>query len=276
MNSMSKTDCLLIIPAYNEERNVGHVLRELRGCGVSLDLIVINDGSADQTVAVVQGEQEKTLSLPFNLGYGCAVQTGFKLAAALGYEYVIQFDADGQHDPQDIAPILTELRQGGCDLVIGSRFRGSGYQQLGLAKRVGISLFRYLIAICTGVRVTDPTSGLRGLSKRALHYYATMGHFPEDYPDADTLIQTLLAGFSVKEIPANMHQRRSGTSMQHGGAKTIYYMAKMLVSVLVVVLRAKFHGGSTLHSTDFVKSAVTENQNSKGCVGLPHSSRASS
>lgn len=235
---MPRTDCLLIIPAYNEERNVGHVLRELRGCGIDLDLIVIDDGSVDQTVAVVHCEQEKALSLPFNLGYGSAVQTGFKLATVLDYDYVIQFDADGQHDPRDIAPILTELRRGGYDIVVGSRFRGSGHQQLGVAKRIGIGLFRYLIMICTGSRVSDPTSGLKGLSRRAFNYYAIMGHYPEDYPDADTLIQTLLTGLTVTETPANMRLRRSGIPM-HAGVKTIYYVAKMLISILVVVLRAK-------------------------------------
>lgn len=235
---MPRADCLVLIPAFNEERNIGRVLKEIRSLNIDLDIVVINDGSRDKTAAVVEEEGEKVITLPFNLGYGGALQTGFKYAAAMGYNYIVQFDADGQHDPGDIPIIINQLRTGLPDIVIGSRFLGNGSLSTGLMKKSAISVFRFLIKISTGVRITDPTSGLQGLTNRAFSYYAALGNYPEDFPDADTLIYMILSGYRVNEVPANMRERMSGKSM-HVGFKTIFYFVKMLVSILVVLLREK-------------------------------------
>jgi len=235
---VEKADCLVIIPAYNEEENVGKVLEDIRNLKIALDIVVINDGSRDKTEAVVREAGEKVINLPYNLGYGAALQAGFKYAVSTGYEYVVQFDADGQHDPKDILKIFHKLRTSDCDIVIGSRFLEKSSFRTGALKKIGISVFRFLIRMTTGAKITDPTSGLQGLSKRVFNYYAVMGNYPEDFPDADTLINMILLNYRVKEIPAHIKNRNSGKSM-HTGIKTAFYFIKMLVSILVVLLRKK-------------------------------------
>lgn len=242
---MDRSECLIIIPSYNEEQNIGRVLKEIRSSGVSEDILVVNDGSSDKTGMVAQETGEMVINLLYNLGYGGALQTGFKYASGRGYSYVVQFDADGQHDPEDINIILGQLRTGIPDIVIGSRFLGRGAFRAGVLKMGAIAVFRYLIKISTGVRITDPTSGLQGLSFRVFNYYASMGNYPEDYPDADTLICMILSGCRVKEIPANIRERHSGRSM-HTGVKTILYFIKMLLSILVVVIRKKTGVGGVI------------------------------
>lgn len=235
---MSRSKCLILIPAYNEEKNIGRVMREIRGARILEDILVINDGSADKTASIVEEAGERVVSLPYNLGYGGALQTGFKYAAGKGYKYVIQFDADGQHDPKDLEVILELLETGKPDIVIGSRFMGRSSFYTGILKKLAIGVFRFLIKFSTGVRITDPTSGLQGLSQRAYRHYAVLGNYPEDFPDADTLIYMILSGYRVEEFPANIRERHSGKSM-HSGFRILYYFIKMLVSIFVVLLRKK-------------------------------------
>lgn len=235
---MKKTDCLIIIPAYNEEQNINRVLQGMHKLDTELDIVVINDGSRDKTLEQAKKAGCKVITLPYNLGYGGALQTGFKYAVKSGYQFVIQFDADGQHAPEDIPIILDHLRAGVADIVVGSRFMGRGSYATGTIKKMVILVFRFLIKICTGVKITDPTSGLQGLARPAFTRYAVMGDYPEDYPDADTLISMLTAGYRVVEFPANIRARQAGKSM-HTGMRTLYYFVKMLVSILVVWLRKK-------------------------------------
>lgn len=235
---MPVNDCLLLIPAYNEEMNVGRVLQGIRKLNADIDVLVIDDGSTDKTSLIVEGAGEKVITLPYNLGYGGALQTGFKYALLKGYKYIVQFDADGQHEPDDIIQVLKHLRTGKYDIVIGSRFLGKGSFKTGLLKKIAIMLFRFLIQISTGTKISDPTSGLQGLTQRVFGYYSIMGNFPNDYPDADTLIGSILKGYPIYEIPANIKQRYSGKSM-HSGLKTVYYLFKMLISISVVLVRKK-------------------------------------
>lgn len=231
-------DCLVIIPAYNEGKNIGRVLQEVTRLDQSLDVLVVNDGSTDRTEEVVRENGVNIINLPYNLGYGGACQTGFKYAAAAGYRYIIQFDADGQHDPKDIITILDRLEKGNYDIVIGSRFLGRGTYKIGWLKCIAISIFRFIIKITTGEKITDPSSGLQGLSKRAFSFYAGMGYYPPDYPDADILIYMIKCNYRVTEFSANIKQRLSGKSM-HSGIKPLFYLIKMIVSILVVLLRGK-------------------------------------
>jgi len=235
---LPESDCLVIIPAYNEQENIGRVLGAIRSLGADLDIVVVNDGSKDKTESVVRDSGEKVISLPFNLGYGGALQTGFKYAAAMEYNYIVQFDADGQHDPEDILLILEQLYKGDTDIVIGSRFMGRGAFRAGFMKKTAIIIFRTIIRIATGVKITDPTSGLQGLTARVFKFYAGMGNFPEDFPDADTIIMMILSGCRIKEIPANIRYRAAGKSM-HAGLKTIVYFVKMMLSIFVVLMREK-------------------------------------
>ncbi len=232
---MSDCKCLILIPAHNEQDNIQCVIREIRATGVMYDLLVIDDGSTDDTADMARATGETVLSLPFNLGYASAMQTGFKLATTLGFDYVVQFDGDGQHDPRDIAQIVEALKVGN-DVVIGSRALGMGSDDLGKAKKLVIGILCRIIKATTGKSITDPTSGLRGLSRRAFSNYARMGKYPEDYPDADTLMRMIRSGLKVTEVPANIRRRLTGSSHQFAGLKCFYYVVKMLVSVLVVLL----------------------------------------
>lgn len=231
-------DTLVIIPAYNEEKNIGAVLRGLQATKIPADILVVNDGSSDKTALVAQENGATIISLITNLGYGGAMQTGFKYAVEKGYKYVVQFDADGQHDPLDAVNILQELKTGGYDIVIGSRFLGQGTLRPGMIKKTAIRIFSFMIKLSTGDKILDPTSGLQGLSRAVFSYYSCTGNYPEDYPDADTLIGSILKGYKLLEIPANMKDRVSGVSM-HTGLKTLFYPIKMLVSILVVITRAR-------------------------------------
>lgn len=241
---MPMPECLVIIPAYNEEKNIGRVIGEIRSLNLDLDIVVVNDGSVDRTGYAAREAGEKVISLPFNLGYGGALQAGFKYAAGMGYNYIVQFDADGQHDPGNIPEILGLLKTGDLDIVIGSRFLGGRPARTGLLKKFAIWVFKFMIKASTGVVITDPTSGLQGLSRRVCTHYASPGNYPEDYPDADTLIHMILSGYRVMEIPSCMRERYSGRSM-HAGLKTVFYFIKMLVSILVVLIRKKKPGAGS-------------------------------
>jgi glycosyltransferase involved in cell wall biosynthesis len=202
-----------------------------------MDILVINDGSKDNTEKVAQDEKVMIISHPYNLGYGGALQTGYKYAVMAGYKYVIQIDGDGQHDTEDIRLII-EMMRAGSDIVIGSRFLGRGSYKTGFLKIIAIKIFRLIINISTKVKITDPSSGLQGLSRRTFCYYAKMGNFPPDYPDADILIQMIINGYKIVEFPANIKERIHGTSM-HAGLRPVVYFFKLLVSILVVLLRQK-------------------------------------
>ena len=232
------SDNLVIIPAYNEEKNIARVLRGLKGLNMDVDMLVVNDGSSDQTASIVHNEGIQIITLPYNLGYGGALQTGFKFAVAKGYHYVVQLDADGQHHPEDLKILLDTIIKEEMDIVIGSRFLVKGFMQIGFMKKMAIKTFQLLIKISTGKVITDPSSGYQALSREAFRYYASMGHYPQDYPDADVLIHMLNNGFRVCEIPVKMRERENGTSM-HSGLKPIYYLVKMLVSIIVILLRGK-------------------------------------
>lgn len=239
-----KHDLLIIIPAYNEEQNIGRLLDCLEKPPVSdiADVLVINDASQDRTNAVVKRRHDPMVTHVFNLGYGSALQLGFKYAVRRNYKYVIQMDADGQHDPSNILPLYealkTPLPNDRCpDIVLGSRYlpESPSYPTGGM-KMLAIRLFRFLIRRITKKQIMDPTSGLQGLSKRAFLYYSQFGHFDDQYPDANMLMQMMLLNFRVKEIPAVMHTRENGTSM-HSGLKPIMYMLRMTLEIFSVWIR---------------------------------------
>ena len=231
-------DTLIIIPAYNEEKSIGSTLSNLLSLNLFADILVINDGSRDFTENEAIRKSVDIITLPYNLGYGAAMQTGFKYAVSMGYQYAIQFDADGQHDPRDIRTIITELKKGQNHIFIGSRFLGRGSFRLGLMKKIAISFFKFIIKITTGAKISDPTSGLQGLSRQAFTYYAEMGNYPKDFPDADVLIQMIYLGYNVGEFPANIMHRSSGESM-HSGLKPVLYFVKILLSIMIVLSRKK-------------------------------------
>lgn len=234
---MSEVRTLVIMPAHNEADNLPHVLGELQRRLPDLDVVVVDDDSTDDTAQVAQSLGAAVVRLPCNLGYGGAVQTGFKYAVQKGYDYAVMLDADGQHDPTHIPDLLAPVVAGETDVAIGSRFMGLGDYRMGWARRLGISLFGAIVARCTGRRVTDPTSGFQALNRRVLCFFAR-DNYPSDYPDADTLLLLHYAGVRVTEVPVRMYDRLSGVSM-HASWKVFYYIFKMFLSMFVVLLRQK-------------------------------------
>ncbi|MGN0361459.1 MAG: glycosyltransferase family 2 protein [Bilifractor sp.] len=240
---------LIIIPAYNEERNLQHLLHQLQDIDmpIATDVLIVNDGSTDGTGAVLGSEGDMHTTNLFNMGYGSCLQIGYKYALRRNYSYVIQMDADGQHDVSNIPIIYRELVTRSADgsypdIVLGSRFmKESSPFQVGWLKKIAFGWFRYLLKGITGYRekIYDPTTGLQGLSRTAFAFYSTYGSFDTRFPDANMLAQMILLGFRIRQIPACMHQRAEGKSMHTGLIRQGGYMIHMTLSILAVGIRQK-------------------------------------
>lgn len=243
---MNKKELLIIIPAYNEGKNIRKVLTELERLDLAsrADILVINDSSTDSTNWIVKEMGYPMISQLFNMGYGCALQTGYKWAVRRKYDYLIQMDGDGQHDVCNIPVIYQRLKEpdagGQCpDIVLGARFReGSSDFPVSAPKKIVYSMFRFLIWMTTKNRISDPTTGLQGLSRKAFLYYSKYNHFDDKYPDANMIIMMLLTGFRVVEVPAVMHARTAGKSM-HSGLKPFWYMLRVIYSVIIILFQVK-------------------------------------
>ena len=239
-------DLLIIIPAYNEEKTLGAVLDGLDDPEIRAvaDVLVMNDASTDRTEQVALSHGVRCVSHVFNLGYGGGLQVGYKFALRNGYRYVIQMDADGQHDVSNIPPLYRELTRGPeedrPDIVLGSRYMdGSGEFRAGAMKTAGYAWLRMLVRWMTGVQVADPTTGLQGLSHRTLEFYSRYQHFDDRYPDANMLVQMLLLGFRIRQVPALMHYRTEGKSMHAGLLRPAVYMIRMTLQLLAVWIRIR-------------------------------------
>lgn len=229
-------DTLIIIPAYNEETGIKRVLEGLAGIDENADIVVVDDGSQDKTGDVIRQHHVIRITHPVNLGYGAALQTAFRYAQSRDYQYIVQFDADDQHHPDDLRRLIEEMRKGTDDVVIGSRVLGGPDFAPGIRKRIAFFWFNGMIRLLTGKKVTDPTSGLRGLSRRAFTYYAFNSTFPNDFPDADTIIHMIYQGFKVREIPIQSRMRMEGTSQHTGLAKHAVYMLKVTISIVAILV----------------------------------------
>lgn len=246
MEKKSQKELLIIIPAYNEEKNITRVLDKLEQPEIReiADVLVMNDASSDETNWIVKDRHHALVTHVFNLGYGSALQLGYKYAIRRNYQYVIQMDADGQHDVCNIPVIYQKLKEvdengKSLDIVLGSRFvKGSSEFPVSASKRLAFALFRRMIKLGTGRSIKDPTTGLQGLSRRTVLYYSKYNHFDDKYPDANMIMQMLLLGFRIEEIPAVMHARTEGISM-HSGIKPVIYMFRMFFSILAVLYRIK-------------------------------------
>lgn len=241
---MRRKELLIIIPAYNEEPTIGSLLRQLEQPEIKniADVLVMNDHSIDKTNMLVKLNNRELVSHVYNLGYGGGLRLGYKFAVRRGYKYVIQMDADGQHDVCNIPLIYEQLKipddNGRLpDIVLGSRLvNGSAYYPLSFAKKLAFALFRTMIRLRTGKKIMDPTTGLQGLSRKAFLFYSQFGMYDDSYPDANMIMQMLLLGFNIREVPAVMHLRKAGSGM-HSGLEPVFYMIKMFFSVLAVMFR---------------------------------------
>ena len=228
---------LIIMPAFNEELNIGPVLEEIQKEAPGIPVVVINDGSSDLTEQIAIEHGARVINLSCNSGYGVALQTGFIYAVQNEYSTVIHLDADGQHDPRYIRNLLEEISQDDVDVVIGSRFLGNSKYKTSIFKRLGMLVFGGIASVIVRRRVTDPTSGFQALKGKSVNFAAS-DVYPPDYPDADFIVLLHRAGLKVREIPVTMHPNAQNKSM-HRGHKTIYYAFKMMLSILVTILRKK-------------------------------------
>ena len=233
---------LVIVPAYNEERGIGRVIGSVRREMPEADILVVDDGSADGTARAAYSAGAAVARHPFNLGYGAALQTGYRFATRAGYEVLVQMDGDGQHDSSCIGVLLEPIRLGEADVAIGSRFLGGtggaapkAAYDVPLARKIGISLFRAITALIIRQRITDPTSGFQAMT-RAVFSSFIGEKFPADYPDADVIIMLHRSGFRIVEVPVRMFENPDKKSM-HSGLKPLYYMFKMFLSIFVTLMR---------------------------------------
>jgi glycosyltransferase involved in cell wall biosynthesis len=225
---------LVIIPAFNEEMNLASVLGAVKATLPDYDIVVVNDGSKDRTKEVAYAAGADVVSHPVNIGYGAAVQTGFKYACKKGYALVVLLDADGQHDPNDAPSLVRTLQDRSVDMVIGSRFMVNNGYKTTFARFVGRNLFSLLTYLITHKNFLDITSGFQVLNGQAVAFLSRS--YPVDYPDAEVIILMLLNGFRITEAPAAFRQRTKGQSM-FSLPRKIYYPFKGLLAILIVLMR---------------------------------------
>ena len=232
---------LLIVPAYNEEANIERVVQTIvdyaaQETAYQLDYIIINDGSTDNTAAICRERGFHTIHLVQNLGIGGAVQTGYLLANRKGYDAAVQFDGDGQHDIHSLSALLEPIMRDECDFVIGSRFLGTGEFRSTQMRRVGIRFLTGMIRLCSGCRLTDPTSGFRAANRRAIAFLSN--RYPVDYPEPESIISLSKCMFRIQEAPVNMFERSRGTS-SISPWKSVYYMFKVSLAILCTGFQRK-------------------------------------
>lgn len=220
---------LVMIPAYNEEKNLVSLIDEIRAVP-GYDYIIINDGSKDDTRAVCKENHYNTINLPINLGIGAAVQTGYLYALQNNYDIAIQLDGDGQHNPRYLHDLIKPIEEGQADFVIGSRFlHKEGFQSTS-TRKIGISILSGLIFLLTGNRFYDITSGYRAVSKPVIKLF--VNHYLKDFPEPHSIIVAIKRGFKVLEIPVHMRERVNGNSSIHF-FNAIYYMMKVMTSLIL-------------------------------------------
>jgi glycosyltransferase involved in cell wall biosynthesis len=223
-----------IVPAFNEERNIATVVGELRAFDPGMDVVVVSDGSADGTAENAEAAGALVLRLPYNLGIGGAVQTGFKYAWAKGYGLAVRCDGDGQHVAAELPKVIEPVAAGSADIAVGSRFvSGDGYRS-SASRRVGIRLLATIVSAIARQRVTDTTSGFQALNRRALELFAA--DYPHDYPEVEGMVMTIRHRLRLVEVPVQMREREHGRS-SITAFRSVYYMAKVLTALFIGLFR---------------------------------------
>lgn len=230
---MKRSNKIVIIPAFNEERNLPTVIDEIRHYDPELEIIVVDDGSSDRTAKVAKKLHVNVLSLPFNLGIGGAVQTGLKYSFENDFEIAVQVDADGQHIASEIDKLLNALEQG-YDVAIGSRFLEENGYSASFMRNIGMKIISMVNSRILKQRITDNTSGFRAFNKRAISFLAR--HYPVDYPEPETIIILGRSGFRLKEVPVKMRNRIHGKS-SITPIVSIYFMIKVLLAIFIDIFK---------------------------------------
>jgi glycosyltransferase involved in cell wall biosynthesis len=225
---------IAIVPAFNEERNLPRLLGELHELDPGLEIVVVSDGSTDRTAEVAAAAGAHVVELPFNLGIGGAVQTGFRFAWEGGYTLAVRLDGDGQHDPGQLRAIVAPVVADEADLSIGSRFLSGGGYQSSAARRVGIRVLARVVSWIAHERLTDTTSGFQAANRRTIRLFAA--DLPRDYPEVEGLVMAIRHHLRVKEVPVTMREREHGQS-SIGSLASVYYMIKVLLAIFVDLFR---------------------------------------
>ena len=224
-----------IVPAWNEAGAIGDVVDEILAFDSTIDVVVIDDASVDETVAIAERHGATVLPLLFNVGIGGAVQTGFRYARDEGYEIAVRLDGDGQHDASELEKLITPIRAGEADLVIGSRFVDpDGSYRPPFARRVGIRVFAGLVSLLGGQKVTDTTSGFSAMNRAGIELFAT--EYPHDYPEVEATLVALRSGLRLAQVQVEMRERQAGTS-SITFVRSLYYIVKVMLALLVASLR---------------------------------------
>jgi glycosyltransferase involved in cell wall biosynthesis len=223
---------LAVVPAYNEAATLGGVIAALHRNAPDFDVLVIDDGSTDATARIAEATGARVLRMPFNLGIGGAVQAGFKYADEHDYDFMVQVDGDGQHDPGEIRR-LCKVMDGPerADMICGSRFATRTGYMAPISRRTGIHLFAFLLSRLLRQPVTDPTSGFRLYNRRAITLFAR--DYPHDYPEVEAVLMLHHHRLTMREVPVRMFQRGGGVSSITGSGKSFYYMVKVLLALFV-------------------------------------------
>lgn len=231
-----KGDTLVIMPAWNESEAIGDTIREIYEFAPSCDVLVVDDGSRDNTVAVARSAGATVLQLPFNMGVGGAMRTGFKYAKKRGYSQVIQVDADGQHDPRDIEAVLDGLKE--ADISIGARFADKGSYAVRGPRKWAMNFLAWTISRIAGTRLTDVTSGFRAANAKAIRQY--VDHYPAEYlgDTIDSLVVAIRSGCVVRQVGVSMRERQGGTP-SHDPVKAALYLGRSGLALLFALTRKK-------------------------------------
>jgi hypothetical protein len=225
---------IAIVPALNEEATVGRVIGEIQEFDPGFDIVVVDDGSTDRTAGIAADRGAHVVRLPFNLGIGGAMQTGFRFAFEHGYDVAVQIDGDGQHDPSQLHAILAPVLAGETDLCVGSRFTGQGEYRSSFARRIGIKIFARVVSAVVGQKVTDTTSGFRAVNRRGIALFAS--DYPHDYPEVESTVMLVKHKLRLREVPVEMRERGGGSS-SITAVRSVYYMTKVLLAIFVGLFR---------------------------------------
>ncbi len=236
MNPSPQTEppTLVLIPARNEAARIPRVIESIFHQAPGCDVLVIEDGSTDDTVAVVRSTGARIVSLPINLGYGGALRVGFQYALSKGYRNVVTLDADGQHDPADLPAFIRRLDESAADLVVGSRFSGQAHYSVPFTRRLGMFLFSAITSAVVGRKISDTTCGFMGVGPKALPVVAR--HCATDFPNAELICIVSRHGCRVEEVGVNVHEREDGKSMFTFWT-SVYYPFKLLLAISMTLVR---------------------------------------
>jgi glycosyltransferase involved in cell wall biosynthesis len=239
--STDESRVLVVIPAYNEEESLESVIDSVRRHIPQADILVVDDGSEDNTSERAQSARAGLLRLPCNLGVGAAMEVALRHAEQRAYAYALRLDADGQHDPRDALRLLAAVKSGEADVSIGSRFLqndapGRNWRhQTTLARGLGIKIFAALVSLLIGQPISDPTCGLRCFNRPAMRYLAR--YHPQDYPEVESMVVLHRAGFRLKELPVEIYPRTGGVSSISTG-RAVYYAFRVTLAASIAAVRS--------------------------------------